>query len=78
MVTRRGALGLLASGTGMLVLAACGTTPPTATSATSGSQPKRGGTLRFAQTANPVGIDGNSVGFLLHNGGQNLTQAWLA
>ena len=46
----------------MLVLAACGVAQPTAQSPAPGAgQPKSGGTLRYAQTATPVSIDGNSI-----------------
>jgi peptide/nickel transport system substrate-binding protein len=50
--------------------------PPASTNAQvtaqpAAAQPKSGGTLRFAQTANPVSIDGNSIA-----GGGNET-AWL-
>jgi peptide/nickel transport system substrate-binding protein len=55
--------------------AAAGATTPVAAAATAGTsatpQPKKGGTLRFAQTASPVSIDGNSIA-----GGGSET-AWL-
>ena len=77
-VNRRQALGMLASGAGVFVLAACGAAaqpaapaqpatpaqpgaPAAPAATTSSSSPKTGGTLRFAQTANPVSIDGNSI-----------------
>ena len=44
---------------------------PTAPAQPAAGQPKSGGTLRFAQTANPVSIDGNSIA-----GGGNET-SWL-
>jgi peptide/nickel transport system substrate-binding protein len=74
VLRRREALRLFGAGAGMLVLAACGVagggTPGSATQTTSApaaapppaaAQPKTGGTLRYAQTANPVSIDGNSI-----------------
>jgi peptide/nickel transport system substrate-binding protein len=54
--------------------AAAATTPQPATASTpqpAAEQPKSGGSLRFAQTANPVSIDGNSIA-----GGGSET-AWL-
>src|ERR1700694_2721878 len=86
-VNRREAIGILASGASVGVLAACGAVPqqpasrapkpasraPQSAAAppASSAQPKPGGTLRFAQTANPVSIDGNSIA-----GGGSET-AWL-
>src|SRR5205823_13946816 len=76
-LNRRRALRVLALGSGAALLAACAPTVPAAapaaapTSRPAADQPKSGGTLRFAQTANPVSIDGNSIA-----GGGSET-AWL-
>ena len=86
-LNRRDALRLLGLGAGAALVAACSPAAlapaaaptlapaaaanPQATSLPAGAQPKSGGTLRFAQTANPVSIDGNSIA-----GGGNET-AWL-
>jgi len=79
-IDRRTALRILGTGAGALLAAACApavpgvpTTAPSAGQAPgqAAAQPKTGGTLRFAQTANPVSIDGNSIA-----GGGNET-AWL-
>ena len=81
-IDRRAALRVLGGGAGMAMPAACGGVPPAAP-ATPGApqaaggptpaavQPKLGGTLRYAQTASPVSIDGNSIA-----GGGSET-AWL-
>jgi len=76
-LNRRRALRVLAYGSGAALLAACAPTVPAAAPAAAptprpaADQPKSGGTLRFAQTANPVSIDGNSIA-----GGGSET-AWL-
>jgi peptide/nickel transport system substrate-binding protein len=82
-LTRRHALSILACGSGAALLAACAPgvpgaapTQPAAPAAVTtprpaAEQPRSGGTLRFAQTANPVSIDGNSIA-----GGGSET-AWL-
>src|SRR5437762_2748714 len=51
--------------------APAGAAKPGGTAQPAAGQPKSGGTLRFAQTANPVSIDGNSIA-----GGGNET-SWL-
>src|SRR5260370_10004963 len=80
---RRGALRVLGGGAGMALLAACGGVPQSVGPAWPGGpqpgggathgavQPNLGGTLRYAQTASRVSIDGNSIA-----GGGSET-AWL-
>ncbi len=84
-LNRRDVLRILSLGAGAALVAACQPTAPlapvvpttapapasTAAPQPAAAQPKSGGTLRFAQTANPVSIDGNSIA-----GGGNET-AWL-
>ena len=74
LLDRRAALRMFGIGGGAVLLAACNVAPQpsqstpaaaqqpaAATTPPATSQPKLGGTLRYAQTSSPVSIDGNSI-----------------
>ena len=56
LLMRAGVVGLSATLVGQ-VLAACGSSSPSATSTTAGSTPKKGGTLVFAWDSEPASLD---------------------